>query len=61
MVLDYIMNSFIFDENKKEKEILNMLVRGKTCEQIANEVGYSPTTIKRRRRDLYEMTKDLMI
>ena len=61
MVFNYIMNAFMFDENKKEKEILTMLVKGKTCEQIANEVGYSPTTIKRRRKDLYEMTKDLMI
>ena len=61
IVLDYIMTAFIFEENKKENEILSMLVRGKTCEQIANEVGYSTTTIKRRRKDLYEMTKDLMI
>ena len=60
MVLDYIVNTFVFNENKKEKEIFDMLVRGKTCEQIANEIGYSPTTIKRRRRYLYEMTKDLM-
>ena len=55
------MKEFTFDENKKEKEILELLVKGKTCEQIAMDVGYSPTTIKRRRKDLYEMTKDLMI
>lgn len=61
MVLDYIMNTLTFNENKKEKEILSLLIKGKTCDQIANEVGYSSTTIKRRRRDLYEMTKDLMI
>ena len=55
------MSEFIFDENKKEKEILELLVKGKTCEQIAMAIGYSPTTIKRRRHYLYEMTKDLMI
>ena len=60
-IYEYIMKEFLFDEHKKEKEILQMLVKGKTCEQIAMDIGYSPTTIKRRRRDLYEMTKDLMI
>lgn len=60
-IYKYIMKEFIFDENKKEKEILELLVKGKTCEQIAIEIGYSPTTIKRRRRTLYELTKDLMI
>lgn len=60
MMYEYILNNLTFNENKKEKEILELLVRGKTCEQIAMEVGYSPTTIKRRRRDLFNMTKDLM-
>ena len=60
-IYKYIMKEFIFNDNKKEREILELLVKGKTCEQIAMDVGYSPTTIKRRRRDLYEMTKDLMI
>lgn len=59
-IYDYIKNTMLFNENKKEKEILDMLVKGKTCEQIAMEIGYSTTTIKRRRKDLYEKTKDLM-
>lgn len=55
------MKEFVFDEHKKEKEIFSLLVKGKTCEEIAMAIGYSPTTIKRRRKYLYELTKDLMI
>lgn len=60
-IYDYIMRDMILNENKQEKKILELLVKGKTCEQIAVAVGYSPTTIKRRRKELYEKTKDLMI
>ena len=60
-IYDYIMKSFIFDEHKKEREIFELLVKGKTCDEIANEIGYSPTTIKRRRKYLYDITRDLMI
>ena len=60
-IYEYIMKEFMFDEHKKEKEIFEMLVKGKTCDEIAMEIGYSPTTIKRRRRDLYNLTKDLML
>lgn len=52
-----IIDTITFNEHKKEKEILDMLVKGKTCEQIAMEVGYSTTTIKRRRKDIYEKIK----
>lgn len=60
-VYNYIMKEFVFDEHKKEREIFSLLVKGKTCEEIAMAIGYSPTTIKRRRKYLYELTKDLMI
>ena len=38
MIYEYIMRDMILDEHKKEKEILALLVRGKTCEEIANYV-----------------------
>lgn len=61
MIYDYIMRDLILNENKQEKKILELLVKGKTCDQIANEVGYSSRTIVRRRKALYEKTKELML
>lgn len=61
MVLDYIMNSNLLNEHKQEKQILTLLLRGKTCVEIANDVGYCERTIQTRRKDIYEKTKDLMI
>lgn len=60
-IYEYIMRDFILNEEKKEKEILELLVKGKTCSQIAQEVGYSERTIQSRRKDIYEKTKDLMV
>lgn len=60
MIYDYIMRDLTLNENKKEKKILELLVKGKTCEQIGEEVGYSSRTIVRRRKALYEKTKELM-
>lgn len=60
-IYDYIMRDFILNDEKKEKKILELLVKGKTCSQIAQEVGYSERTIQNRRKDIYEKTKDLMI
>ena len=61
MIYDYIMRDMILNENKQEKRILELLVKGKTCVQIADEIGYSERTIQRRRKDIYNKTKDLMI
>lgn len=60
-IYDYIMRDMILNEEKKEKEILSLLVRGKTCVQIALATNYSERTIQQRRKDIYEKTKDLMI
>lgn len=60
-IYDYIMRDLILNEEKKEKQILELLVKGKTCTQIAQEVGYSERTIQSRRKSLYEKTKDYMI
>lgn len=60
-IYDFIMRDLILNEEKKEKKILELLVKGKTCYQIAQEVGYSERTIQSRRKSIYEKTKDYMI
>lgn len=60
-IYEYIMKDIILNESKKEKEILSLLVKGFNCLQIGDIVGYSERTIQRRRKDIYEKTKDLMI
>ena len=55
------MSTLILNERKQEKKILSLLVKGKTCAEIANEVGYCERTIQTRRKDIYEKTKDLMV
>lgn len=35
-IYDYIMRDVILNEEKKEKEILSLLVRGKTCVQSSS-------------------------
>lgn len=61
LVLDYIMNSSLLNEHKQEKQILTLLLKGQTCMEIAETVGYCERTIQTRRKDIYEKTKDLMI
>ena len=61
MILDYIMNSDLLNEHKQEKKILQLILKGKTCIEIAEDIGYCERTIQTRRRDIYEKTKDLMI
>ena len=60
-IYDYIMSTMILNERKQEKKILSLLVKGKTCAEIADEVGYCERTIQTRRKDIYEKTKDLMV
>lgn len=60
-IYNYLMRDILLCDIKKEKEILQLLIDGKTCSQIANEVGYSERTIQRRRKEIYEKTKDLMV
>lgn len=59
-IQEYIFSNISLCEEKKEKEILELVCKGKTCEQISAEVGYSPRTIARRRKDLYYKIKNLM-
>lgn len=57
---DFILNNISLCEEKQEKEILEMVCKGKTCEQVGAELGYSARTIARRRKDLYYRIRDLM-
>lgn len=57
-IREYLFREMYFNENKKEKEILDGLCKGKTCYQIGNELGYSDRTIVRRRKELYNKVKD---
>lgn len=59
-IYTYIMNNMYLCEEKREKEILELIRAGKTCEQIGDETGYSARTIARRRRDLHHRIKDLI-
>ena len=59
-IYKYIQDSNILDKNKKENEILGMLVDGRTCSEIGNKIGYSERTVQRRRKEIYNKTKDLM-
>ena len=60
-IKEYIMRELYFNKHKKEKEILQRLCDGETCYEIADTLGYSDRTIVRRRKALYENTKDYMI
>lgn len=60
-IYDFIMRDLILNEEKKEKKILELIMKGKTCNQIAQEVGYCERTIQSRRKSIYEKTKDYMI
>ena len=59
-IYDFLMNSNMLDDRKLEKQILRELVKGKTCLEIGNIFGCSDRTIQRRRKSIYEKTKDLM-
>lgn len=60
-VYEYIMRSIYLSEEKKEKEILDLCRAGKKCSAIADEVGFSERTIQRRRRELNNRIKDVML
>lgn len=59
--LKLIMESSLLSERAHEKKILQLILEGHTCHEIGEEIGYSYRTIQRRRKSIYEKTKDLMI
>lgn len=58
--LRLIMESNLLNDRGHEKQILDLLVKGYSCLEIGEQVGYSRRTIQRRRQSIYEKTKDLM-
>lgn len=60
-MIDHILKSpYILNNEKKEKEIFRLLLRGKNCSQIADIVGYSERTIQNRRKEIYIKTLQFM-
>lgn len=55
-----IKSPYILNNEKKEKEIFKLLLKGKNCEQIADKIGYSERTIQSRRKDIYFKTLQFM-
>ena len=60
-IYQYVLDTVKLNEHHKEKEILDLLVKGYTCLEISDVIGNSEVTIKRRRKDIYEKTKEFMI
>lgn len=59
--IEHILKSpYILNDEKKEKDILKLLLRGKSCMQIADMVGYSERTIQNRRKEIYYKTLQFM-
>lgn len=58
--LSKIIDGFVFNSQNREKDIFYLLVKGYTCEQISNKIGFSETTIKRRRADLFNRINDFL-
>lgn len=60
-VLERIMKSpYILNNEKREKDILKLILKGKSCSQIADIIGYSERTIQSRRKDIYNKTLQYM-
>lgn len=60
-IYKYVLENVMFNESGKELEILELLIKGYTCLEIGDKVGYSERTIKRRRKSIYYKTKEYMI
>ena len=54
----YIMSSRILRQS--EKNMLNDIIEGKTVRELAIDNKCSEMTICRRRKKIFELTKDLM-
>ena len=55
---NYIMSSRILRQS--EKNILDDIVNGKTVKELALDYKCSEITICRKRKKIFELTKDLM-
>lgn len=60
-MIEHILKSqYILNSEKKEKEIFKLILKGKSCKQIADIVGYSERTIQNRRKEIYYKTLQFM-
>lgn len=57
----YILASNILNKKKHEDKIFKALVDGYNCNEIGKKFNYSASTIKNRRKDIYNKTKKYMI
>ena len=60
-IYNFVLQTVPFNEYQQEKTILDLLIKGYTCDEIGDRVGYSERTIKRRRKAIYEKTKEFMM
>lgn len=60
-IYDFIIRNIYLSEEKKDREILELCRAGKKCSTIAYEVGFSERTIQRRRKELNDRIKDVML
>lgn len=57
----YVTSTNILNKKKNEHKILKLLVEGYNCEEIGKKCHYSSSTIKNRRKSIYEKTKKYML
>ena len=55
---NYIMRNKILRQS--EKDLLNEIIKGKTVKELAIDYKCSEMTICRKRKKLFELTKDFM-
>lgn len=60
-IYKYILSSNILNKKKQEDKIFKELVAGYSCKEIGSKYHYSESTIKNRRKDIYNKTKKYMI
>lgn len=60
-MIEHILKSqYILNNEKREKDIFRLILKGKNCKQIADIVGYSERTIQNRRKEIYYKTLQFM-
>lgn len=55
---NYIMRNRILKQS--EKDLLNEIIKGKTVKELAIDYKCSMMTICRKRKKIFDLTKDLM-
>lgn len=58
---NYVIRNCNLIKRKKEKQILDLCIQGKTNKEISKETGYAITTIINRKRDIYNKIKKYLL